>query len=261
MSDAGAAKTGTGTTQRLMALLSLLADAGGPVSVRHVAETLGLAPSTSHRLLNLLVQGGFASFEARTSTYGVGAELYRVSARISATVTPATVARAVIDELAGRHDETVLFALWLPTAGRIAFVERADGQEKLLYRIDMHTPLSLVWGASGKAALAHLPPEEIRRVLASEGRSPATGAAPPAAAEIEAELERVRTRGFSISHGEKLAGAVGIAAPVFGPNGVLGTICMTRPKSRAPRGSCDALGAEIAEAARRLSEQLGGKTP
>lgn len=261
MKDAADPKAGTGTARRVMGLMARLADAEGPVSVRHAAEESGLAPSTTHRLLNLLVDGGFASFEARTSTYGIGPEFARVAARISARVTPSTLARGVIAALAERYDETVLFAVWLRPAGKIAFLERADGQKKLLYRVEMNTPLSLVWGASGKAALAHLPPAEIARILAAEGPSPATGAAPPDADALRAELDAIRAQGFCISHGEKLPGALGIAAPVFGPAGVLGTICMTMPRDRAPEVSTDALGAEVAAAARDLTARLGGRQP
>lgn len=261
MTDDGATRAGSGTVQRIMTLLAVLGDAEGAVSVRQVAEKLGLAPSTTHRLLNLLVDGGFASFDPRNSTYGIGPELYRVSARIAATVSPATVARGMIADLARRYDETVLFGLWLQEAGKIAFVERADGQKRLLYRIDMNAPLSLVWGASGKAVLAYLPKAETRRILSTEGASPATAAAPPDPATLEADLEAVRANGFAVSHGEKLPGALGIAAPVFGPNGVLGMICMTMPRERAPMVSTDDLGAEIAMSARALTAQLGGTMP
>lgn len=261
MNDGSATKTGSGTVQRTMTLLGVLADADGAVSVRDVADKLGLAPSTTHRLLNLLVDGGFASFDPRNSTYGVGPELYRVSARVAATISPAAIARGTIADLAQRYDETVLFGLWLQEAGKLAFVERADGQKRLLYRIDMNTPLSLVWGASGKAALAHLPPDDVQRILEAEDASPASGASPPGFADLEADLEAIRTKGFSVSYGEKLPGALGIAAPVFGPSGVLGTICMTMPRERAPTVSTDDLGAEVAKSARELTAQLGGTMP
>lgn len=259
MKDEG--KTGTGTAHRVMTLLTYLADAEGPVAVRQVGERLGLAPSTTHRLLNLLVESGFASHDPDRATYGIGPEFYRVAHRLVARTSPAEVARGVIGELARRYDETVLFGLLLQPAGRIAFVGRADGQKKLLYRIDMNTPLSLVWGASGKAALAHLPEDEVVRILASEGASPATGAVVPDAADLADELGRIRAAGFGVSHGEKLPGALGIAAPVFGPSRVIGTICMTMPQERAPSRPPEELGREVAQAAADLSEQLGGHAP
>ncbi|RVT86647.1 IclR family transcriptional regulator [Rhodobacteraceae bacterium CCMM004] len=252
-------KAGTGTAHRVMKLLSFLADADGPVSVSMAGNALGLAPATTHRLLNLAVEEGFATYNADTATYGVGMEYYRVAARVTARVSPAVVARSTISELAARYDETVLFGLYLKKDGRIAFIERADGQRKLLYRIDMNTPLSLVWGASGKAALAFLPEADVARILEREGPSPATGQTPPEATALFAELRRIREKGYCVSHGEKLPGALGIAAPVFGPGGVLGTLCMTMPRERAPEVSTDELGREVAQAARDLTDRFEGR--
>ncbi|MEM8787205.1 MAG: IclR family transcriptional regulator [Pseudomonadota bacterium] len=255
------AKAGPGTAQRVTTLLTHLADAGGPVTIRQMSDGLGLAPSTTHRLLNLLVEEGFVSHDDRSATYAAGPEFLRVAHRIVAATSPADAAHGVIADLAARYDETVLFGLLLRPAGRIAFVARADGQKKLLYRIEMNTPLSLVWGASGKAALAHMPQQEITGILAREGASPASGAAVPDAAALDAELARIRADGYGISHGEKLPEALGIAAPVFGPGGVIGSICMTMPNDRAPALPPERLGAEVAQAAADFSARLGGQTP
>lgn len=248
----------TGTAQRVLYVLELLADAEGPVSVRHAAGQLGLAPSTTHRMLNLLVEGGFAKYDPRSTTYSVGSHLYRVASRVMATVNPVTIASDAISGIAERYDETILFGLYLPKDRALSFSARADGQNRLLYRIDMNVPLSLVWGASGKAALAYLPEDEILAILAEEAASPASGAAPPTPETLLAELARVRDNGYCVSLGEKLPEALGVAAPVFGPQGLLGSLCLTMPRSRAPQTDTATLGAEIARAAEELSHRLGG---
>ena len=135
---AAQAKAGTGTTERVTRLLACLADADGPVAVRQVAGQLGLAPSTTHRLLNLLVESGFASYLPGAARYAAGPEFFRVAHRVTAQTSPGQLARAVIDDLARRHDETVLFGVVLRSSGCLAFAERADGQKKLLYRIEMN---------------------------------------------------------------------------------------------------------------------------
>ena len=250
-----------GTARRVLMMLAALADAEGAVSVRHVADRLGLAPSTAHRLLNLLVEGDFAAYDPRSATYGVGPQFYRVAARLLANVSPIAMARRLIADVARRYDETILFGLYLPAERALSFVARADGQKKLLYRVEMNVPLSLVWGASGKAALAWLPEAEIAAVLAQERPSPATGAPLPPPEALALALARVRAQGFAVSSGEKLPGALGIAAPVFGPQGLLGTLCLTMPRDRAPDADPAALGAEIARDAGALTTQLGGTTP
>ena len=51
----------TGTVSRALQLLAVLAESNGPVTVKQVSEQMGLAPSTAHRLLNLLRKDDFVA--------------------------------------------------------------------------------------------------------------------------------------------------------------------------------------------------------
>ena len=69
-----------------------------------------------------------------------------------------------------------MFGLHLPEQGKMSFVGRADGAQRLKYQIDMFTPVSLVWGASGKAILAYLPADAVKaavKELLGEGKAKA----------------------------------------------------------------------------------------
>jgi DNA-binding IclR family transcriptional regulator len=247
----------TGTVSRALSLLSTLADAGGPVTVKEVADKMGLPPSTAHRLLQLMRAEGFVAALPGSRQYVVGNELYRVSARIvNATKTP-ELAQRFIEATASHFDETVVFGLYLPAQRALCFVARADGKQLLKYQIDLHQPLSLVWGASGKAILAFLPDRTVADILAAEGPSPAEGKTAPSLDELRQILLVIRSRGYAVTASEKLPGARGIAAPVFGPDGVMGCICLTSPKARLPHASIEEIGRAIAAAARELSLALG----
>ncbi|VCU70460.1 Acetate operon repressor [Pigmentiphaga humi] len=255
------ADAGSGTVSRALHLLTVLADAGGSVTVKHVADQMRLAPSTAHRLLQLLKKEGFVDTAAESRQYTIGAEFYRVAARVAGTVSPPTIAQPTLEAIANAFDETVVFGLYLPTERSLSFAARADGQQKLKYQIDMHRPLSLVWGASGKAVLAFLPEGQAREILAREGPSPASGLRPPAWEVLSAELAAIRCRGYAVSESEKLLDARGIAAPVFGPGGIVGCVCLTSPKSRMPHASIEAIGQDIAARSLALSRTLGAKLP
>ena len=257
---AAAAGVGTGTVRRALGLLTLLADAGGTVGVKQVGETMGVPPSTAHRLLQLLRKEGFVDATAG-GQYGVGAQFYRVAARVVAGKSATAVALPAIAAVAAEFNETVLFGLYLPTAGALSFAARADGTHKLKYEIDLHTPVSLVWGASGKAVLAFLPDDVVAAILAATGRSPATGAPPPPLPELLEALRRVRELGWAVSESEKLPDARGIAAPVFGPAGVLGCLTLTSPKTRMPHASVEAIGQTLRARAQALSRDLGATAP
>jgi hypothetical protein len=56
---ASAAEPNSGTVSRALSLLSTLADAGGPATIKEVTERMALPPSTVHRLLHLMRVEGF----------------------------------------------------------------------------------------------------------------------------------------------------------------------------------------------------------
>ncbi len=254
---AAAPDTSTGTVSRALQLLSVLADAGESVTVKYVAETMRLAPSTAHRLLNLLKKEGFVEAGETSRQYAIGPQFYRVSARVVSAVSLPALAVPVITEIAKKFDETVMFGMYLPTEYAMSFAARADGNNKLQYQIDMHTPLSLLWGSSGKAILAYLSAADISHVLLKEGRSPASGAQPPDFETLSAELETIRQRGFCVSESEKLPDARGIAAPVFGASGVVGCLVLTSPIVRMPHADVNEIGLEVAAQAKNLSKVFG----
>lgn len=251
MSDA----PGTGTVSRAVHLIALLADANGPLTVREVTQQLDVPASTAHRLLNLLRSEDFVSIVA-PGFYGPGPKLFRVASRLLQKLSPAAAAKPVIEALASKYNETVLFGLYVPKEHGLAFLGRADGGQKLTYQIEMDRPISIVWGASGKAVLAYLPEQSVSAIYEREQKSP-TGKKSLSLEDLMSELALVRSRGWAESDGEKLPGAHGIAAPVFGASAVIGSICLTSPRERLSHIQVETLGSDVAEVAAELSRTLG----
>lgn len=249
-----------GTTQRVLSVLSLLADKREALSIQYAADELGLAASTTHRLLNSLRDQGFVGYIPATRSYTIGPEFLRVAARVTSGTSITALAKKSCDELAGQYDETILFGSYLPKQRAMCFSVRADGKKQLQYVIEMHAPLSLVWGASGKAILAHLDSNEIKQILEAEKKSPATGAPKPSFKTFCKTLAEVRERGFVVTDAEKLPDARGVAAPVFAPDGVIGSLTLTSPLERFHHDP-NVVGQEIASAAAKLSRQIGGDVP
>lgn len=247
----------TGTTHRVVRLLSAIADTEGAIRVGSLARRLDLAPSTTHRLLNLLKVEGLVESAAESHEYAIGTELYRMAARVMERVQIAQVAQGTLQRLTARFHETVLLGSYIPNVPAMTFVARADGPHPLQYRIQMNQHLSLIRGASGKSILAHLPDEVVTRALQREQQSYGPT---PSFKELQPLLRSVQRRGFAASEGEKLPGAQGIAAPVFRANGIFGCLCLTAPKGRIARDQVGAIGEELMAAASALSRALGAST-
>jgi DNA-binding IclR family transcriptional regulator len=152
--------------------------------------------------------------------------------------------------------------MYLPAQKAMMFAAKADSPQPLRYRIDLFRPLPLGWGASGLAILAFLDDPAVREFVAREP-APVTGERrdPDALAFL---LAQTRRNGFVVTCGEKLAGAVGIAAPLHSPAGKLvGSITLTVPAVRFETARADEYGRLVRLAATgfaRLSPTLPTET-
>jgi len=254
------ARETTGTVARVALLLRCLAEGDGPQTVAALAERMDLPRSTVHRLLNLLRAEDFVAAGDGTRRYAPGPELYRVAALVTAQRDVPALAGPIMRRVVEACNETCLLGLLLPAQGRMMFAAEVPSGHPLGYRIDLLVPLSLAWGASGRAILAFLDPERIEAVLAAEGPSPVTGASLPPREELLADLARVRDEGYAYTRGQKIPDSRGIAAPVFSADGrVTASLCLTIPELRFDTAQQPALAALVRDGARELSELLGAR--
>lgn len=253
----GEAAEGKGTVHRVVRMIAAMAATRGEVGVGDLAVRVGLPLPTIHRLLHLLRKEGIVSWSEQTHRYAIGPELHRISAQVGSSVDVSDMAQRELESLCEQAQETSIFGLYQPGTMSMSFAAKAEADHPLQYRIQMHVPLSLVWGASGKAILAYLSELDVERALASEMAHSASGANLPDKDRLFGELARVRRAGFAVSEGEKLFGARGIAAPVFNSGGVIGSICLTSPQDRIPIDRIAELAEMVTNSASRLSRSLG----
>jgi DNA-binding IclR family transcriptional regulator len=252
---------GGGPIEKAFQLLDVLVDApSGGAGVREIARRLSLPVSSVHRLLGTLLGADMVSRDDETRRYSVGPEAYRLAARIARGMRLSEFALPALRRLTAEFNETALLGVYLQQQGKMMFADRVDGTHFLQYRISLLEPLSVVWGASGKAILAFLDSDVVDAILGAEGPAPATGAPPPRRSELVRELELIRRQGYAVSRGEKIPNACGVAAPVFGPSGVAGCLCVTSPLDRLAEDSVRKLSVRVVEEATRVSELYGGLT-
>ena len=246
-----------GPIQRTVDLLMLLAESEDPVAVRDVAHALGLPPSTSHRLLRQFVSAGFAVADPASRRYRVGPALHRLAALIHAKSDLAKTVQPFLDELTGACDEASIFAVFDPATATVSFVAKADSSQALSYRINLNTPVSAYWGSSSQIIVAHLPEPELQRVLAAAHPSPVGNRPPLPEGRYRAELAAMRRRGFTVTKGQKLPGAVGTAAPVFDAAGVAGSVTVTIPEVRFQASMEPRIQRLVMQSAEQISGVLG----
>lgn len=247
-----------GTVARVAEFLRYFAEHEGAIAISAVSRDLSLPPSTVHRLLHLLVEQGLVEHDQGLQSYRIGRELYRIGCLISAKGILPKLAQPFINELVAETKESSLLCEYLPVERAITVVLAGSVPNTLAYPIEKFSILPIVWGATGRAILAHFDEPDIRAIYDAAEPSPTTGALLPRYDKFLAEMRKIKTRGYAKTSGQKVVGAVGLATAVFGPAGnAVASLCLTIPEFRFNPAREAALGGLLIEKAAALSHANG----
>ncbi|RZA13514.1 MAG: IclR family transcriptional regulator [Lysobacteraceae bacterium] len=251
----------SGIVGRVTALLKVLAETEGDSSLSEIAARMNLPPSSTHRLLHLLLDEGFVDRGTSSRTYRAGLELHRVGGLLASRADVPNLAHSFMQAVVDACDETCMLSLYVPRT-RSAMVARAiHGSHPLRYEAALYVPSSLAWGATGLGILAFLPDATVDEVLKAEGPSPADARKPVKPAQLRRELAKIREQGYAHTHSQKIKGAVGFSAPVFNSGGVVAALCITLPDSRYESAMESRLAQTLMAQADLFSASLGWRRP
>lgn len=243
---------------RAVRLLTWMVDS--PTSewgVREMASALDLPPSSVHRLLALMERSDLVVRHEASGTYSLDLEFLRLAHRATSKLPlpPTTTAhlRRLVDEV----DETAGIAIYDPQRQLMLFHAVIDSSKPLRYVLEPDRWMSITAGASGLAILAFLPEADRARLLARplDAFTENTITNPLA---LEGELTRVRENGYALSHGQRVQGAVAVAAPLFGANGqVVGDVVLTIPEPRFDPDDESRLSEALLRCTHAINTELG----
>jgi DNA-binding IclR family transcriptional regulator len=114
-------------------------------------------------------------------------------------------------------------------------------------------------GASSKAFLAWMAPEEVDAYLVDNALDALTDATIVSEKKLRKELAAIRKQGYAVSLGERQAGAGSVAAPILdNHNQPVAVISVCGPVERF-RDEVASSGSALVEATRELSGRLGAQ--
>lgn len=203
---------GVQSVDRALDILDLLATASGTLGVTEIAREVGLAQGTAHRLLGALVDRGWVRRDAGRR-YAVGPAALRVGdAAYRALGTAAGPALRAAVEATG---ETANLAVL--EGDQMVYVAQSPSPHTLRIFAEVGRRVPLHSTAVGKVALAGLPPERRRALLAARPLQARTRHTVTAMDTLEAELGRVQGQGFALDDEEQEIGVRCVAVPVAVP--------------------------------------------
>jgi DNA-binding IclR family transcriptional regulator len=242
------------SVDRAIAILYLLAQRGD-AGVTEVAAELGVHKSTAFRLIAALENGSLIEQDGERGKYHLGRGVLRLAAATAARLELPTESRSVCRRLAAELGEAVDVAILDSGEATSILQEYAPSAITGRNWLGQRTPLHAT--ASGKMLLACAEPMILKEVLASELHryTPRTVTEPTA---LEAELAKVRERGWACTAEELEIGLNAVAAAVYGGTGeVVAAVGVSGPSYRLTVESFPAVAAHLVEGAREISARLG----
>jgi DNA-binding IclR family transcriptional regulator len=199
---------GVQSVQRAAALLDAIAHSAEPSTAPELAELCGLNRSTAWRILATLEEEGLVDRDPASNRYSIGPAAARLAA--AATDSLPRVARPHLEELSRRTGETVSLAV--PRRLQLVYVDQVQAPHVMAADwLGRAVPLHAT--STGKALLATLPPGELDAAL-TQSLPWFTDRTITEPAELRAELDRTKRRGYAVSRGELETALWGASAPV-----------------------------------------------
>lgn len=252
------------TGDRTLAALGLFTLTRPEWTVEQAAERLGASVSTTYRYFKALTKVGLLSPASRAG-YVLGPAILELDRQIQLCDPLLRAARGVMADLIGYAPEGSLMLLCRRFQDRVLCVHQVLGRgphEPVSY--ERGRPMPLFRGATSKVILAHLPPHALKALFTRRAAEIAAAGLGNGWEAFKRALAALRREGVCITKGEVDPGRVGIAAPIFDPEGtILGSLTFVLPVAQADEARLARLVPLTVAGAREIEQAMSsaGGTP
>jgi DNA-binding IclR family transcriptional regulator len=233
--------------------LAVILQLEGPMTVSEAARRLGVARSTAHRLLSMLVYRDFAVQWADRS-YRAGPVLELASQANSDLGALRTAAIGPLRQLVETLDETANLSVCMGTTCRFLLSVEGSQALRVTSREGMVFPAHQVTG--GLIALAALSDEQVESLYAPDRYAGAPEGRPDMARLFE-DLRAVRRAGIAVNVERSERGVAAVGVAVKGPDGdTVAAVAASMPTVRHEPGQVGGIVAALETAAKGISDRL-----
>lgn len=249
-----ASEAGSGTLERGLAILRFFKTVP-KAGIPEVAEALDLSRSTAYRIAERLRELGFLEVDAASARWRLGRETVQLGVAALQSTDLMRIAPPVLLSLLEGTREAVNLAVFDTDSMVLVYREQGPQSVTISSRLGSRRPMHA--SALGKAYLAALKPSECHALVERLELKRFTSETIVDRAALERGLQAVRKRGFADDRREFEQSLACCAAAVFDHRAVpVAAISVSGPAERI-LAKFDRIGAEVAAAARSISERMG----
>jgi DNA-binding IclR family transcriptional regulator len=226
---------GVAAVERALSVVAVLEGSDQPMTLAELAVRTDFYKSTILRLLGSLMATGYV-MRLPDGSYDLGPTAFRLGVAFTRKNALGHHVLPALQELVDRGTESASFHVRQDDDNRVCLF-RVNSRHATLDRVEAGHSYALLRGAAG-----HI-------ILAYDG---ITGA----------RYDAIRAHGFDVSLGERDPSCAAVAAPVFGPRGMLvGVISLSGPRERFGKMEITEMKRVLGPVVETLTKNLGGEWP
>jgi len=198
---------------RMLKVADFLIEQPSGSSLSDISRNLGIPLSSTHDLMNGLVELDVA--RQRDRVYVLGPRMVKLGIRANESLTVRTIGHQHLADLAQQLTMDVYIAA--NVGGSVVYTDRYASRSQVKVNVGLGRRLHLHCTAAGKLMAAF--DETLQREALTQESYPAlTAHTLTTRRDLEAELRRVVRLGYAVSNQESFVGVAGFAVPVWGPD-------------------------------------------
>jgi IclR family KDG regulon transcriptional repressor len=224
-------------------------------SLTQIAETVRMSKTTVHRLLATLENKRFITRDQVTGFYRLGLRFIEMASLVLQDVELHRWAQPYLHKLSTQFGETV--DLSILDGSDVIYLDVIESPQRLKLAAAVGQRLPAFCTASGKALLAFLPEDQIRKIL-GENLTRYTDCTPVSISDILSELRVTAERGYAVSEQEYERDINAVAAPIFdADHHPIASIAIVGPSFRLTKDRLPELGESIRRMTQLISNEVG----
>jgi DNA-binding IclR family transcriptional regulator len=243
------------TIKKAIDILDLLA--GSPsLSLAEIVRSLELPKSSVHGILETLCSEKLVEKEESTARYHLGVRLVELGNRASLGLDICRIAAPFLHGLNEKFDETV--HLTVLDRDEVLYVDCIESKRRLRTYSVIGIRAPLYCTSVGKAILAFMKDEEIRRIAKQKGLARITSTTLDTEEKLFAEVARIRDSGYAVDDMEHEDHLRCVGAPIRNAKGeAFASLSLSGPAERNTKERIVEIAPSVMEAADEISRRLG----
>lgn len=242
--------------ERTLQILAAFSLERPELSLTDLAAATDLPPSTTLRLLSILVNHGYVEKSPDTDRYRIGVTMFERGSIYIQTTSVEAEAAGPLTELARETNQTASLAVL--NRNEIVHIAVFQPERAIRYYAPVGQREMAHCTGLGKVLLSGLSDSAVQEIVDQRGLPSRTDRTITTVAALRSQLAAIREQGYAIDNEESLVGLKCVAAPVLDDrNRMVASVSASGPAAEFTSATMPGLIDAVRNTASRISDRLG----